>query len=429
MKGLFVLVAVLVVAGSALAHDYPPGEKQTHPILLKGGTLYTVGDGVKPHTDLLFENGRITKIAENIEPPEGAEVIDVAGMCVYPGLIAAGTQLGLIEIGAVQSTDDRSELGSINPDVAAELAYNPDSEILPTVRSNGIAYAQIVPNGTLLRGRSCLFNLDAWTREDAAEKLNVGLHVSWPSVGTRRGWDEQRSPEKQKEAQKKAREELRQAFEDALAYKNAKDANPNIEIDSRWESMIPVFTGKLPVYVHADDFRQVEEVVHFAEEFKLRMVLVGGDDAWKAAELLKQHDIPVIFGDCHGLPRRQDEPYDQAFTVPRLLQEAGVKFCIASGGATGVRNLPFDAAQAVAFGLDRNDALRAITLSAAEILGAAEEIGSLEVGKKATIIVSTGDILDLVTHKVTNMWIEGRAVDLDNKHKELYRKYSRKKLD
>jgi len=281
----------------------------------------------------------------------------------------------------------------------------------------------------MLRGRSCLFNLDAWTREDAAERLTVGLHLTGPAAGTRRSWDEQRSPEKQKKAQQKAREELYQAFEDALAYKRAKDADPNIEIDSRWESMLPVFTRELPVFVNADDLRQIEEAVHFADEFGFSMVLVGGDDAWKATDLLKQHRIPVIYGDCRGLPPRQDEPYDMAFAVPHLLQQAGVKFCIGSWGATDVRNLPFDAAQAVAFGLSREDALRAITLSAAEILGDSEQIGSLEVGKKATIIVSRGDILDLLTHGVTHMWIDGRAVDLDDKHKGLYRKYSEKKLD
>lgn len=429
MKTLLVALAIGVVALSAFAHDYTPGPKQDHPVLLKGGTLYTVSDGVKTHTDLLFDNGRITQIAENITPPDNAEVIDVTGTCVYPGLIAAGTSLGLIEIGAVQSTDDRGELGKINPDVSAAMAYNPDSEILPTVRSNGIAYAQIVPGGNMLRGRSCLLNLDAWTREDAAERLNVGLHLTWPAVGVSHAWYEQRTPEQQKEAQRRAREELRQAFEDALAYKRAKDANPNIDIDSRWESMLPVFTGELPIFINADDLRQIEEAIHFADEFGFRMVLVSGDDAWKATDLLKRYDIPVIYGDCRGLPPRQDEPYDLAFAVPHLLQQAGVKFCIGSWGATGVRNLPFDAAQAVAFGLSREDALRAITLSAAEILGDGEQTGSLTVGKKATIVVSRGDILDVLTHGVTRMWIGGRAVDLDNKHKELYRKYSEKKLD
>jgi imidazolonepropionase-like amidohydrolase len=423
MRLTLTIMTVLVLAGAVLAHDYAPGKAQTAPILLKGGTLYTVSDGVKENTDLLFENGRITQIAVGITPPQNAQVIDVTGKCVYPGLIAAGTQLGLIEIGAVQATDDRSELGTINPDVEAHIAYNPDSEIIPTVRSNGIAYAEITPDGSLLAGRSALLNLDAWTKEDAAERLRVGLHITWPRIGISHSWWEHRSPEEQRKAQVKARKELRQAFEDALAYKRAKDANPNLEVDSRWEAMLPVFTGELPVFVEANDYRQIEEAMHFSDEFGFRMVLVGGRDAWRAAEMLKEKNIPVIYGSEHGLPGRRFDPYDLAYATPALLSAAGVKVCLTEFGATGVRNLPFDGAHAVSYGLDKDEALRAMTLTPAEIFGVADDIGSLEVGKKATIVVSDGDIMDVLTANVTHMWIEGRQVNLDNKHKELYRKY------
>lgn len=423
MKKQTIILLVILMVTAVFAHDYAPGPKQTAPILLKGGTLFTISDGVKEGHDLLLVDGRIAEIAEDIAAPDGAAVIDITGRHVYPGLIAAGTNIGLVEIGAVRATVDTREVGRINPDVQSHTAYNPDSEIIPTVRSNGIAYAEIVPEGSMVRGRSCLLNLDAWTKEDAAEKLEVGLHISWPSVAVRTAWWETRSPEEQKKAMAESRRRLKKAFDDAEAYALAKAANPDIDIDSRWEAMLPVLSGELPLFVHAGDYRQIEQAVAFCTERNLRMILVGGEEAWKVTDLLTTHDIPVIYFDTHNLPMRSDDDYDQAFKVPRLLDEAGVKFCFGGSGSWTVRNLPFDAGQAVAFGLDKETALRALTLTPAEILGSEENIGSLEVGKKATVIVSDGDIMDHLTHNVTHMFIEGRVVNLDNKHKELYRKY------
>lgn len=429
MKTAAISLTLLLLCSAVAGHDYIPAPGQTRPILLKGGTLFTITDGIMENSDLLFENGRITQIGTNLTPPDNTEVIDVTGKHVYPGLIAAGTGLGLVEIGAVRATDDSRETGQINPDVQSIIAYNPDSEIIPTVRSNGIAYAEIVPDGSMLHGRSCVANLDAWTREDALEKADAGLHLSWPRAAVIDAWWERRSPEEQKKDMAESRRRIRRAFEDARAYFDAKQADPNLKVDSRWQAMMPVFTGEMPVFVHAFDYRQLEQAIDFAREQGFRMIVVGGHETWKITDLLVANDIPVIYGSSHGLPMRHDDNYDQAFKIPRLLHEAGVKFCLGSFSTTGVRNLPFDAAQTVAFGLDKDAALRSITLSAAEILGVEEELGSLEVGKKASIVVSEGDILDHLTHKVTHMFIEGRKVDLDNKHKELWRKYQAKKLD
>jgi imidazolonepropionase-like amidohydrolase len=426
MKTLIRLALLALLATSALGYDYVPAQKQAQPVLLKGGTLYTVADGIRENTDLLFDKGIITQIDADITPPPDAVVIDITGKMVYPGLIALGTTLGLTEIGAVRATNDISETGRINPDVQSHMAYNPDSEIIPTVRSNGIAYAQIVPGGPLINGRSCLLNLDAWTKEDAAVELNLGLHVVWPNSGVSVGRRERRSAEEQRDANVRDLAELYKAFDDALAYKLAKEADPNTPVDSRWDAMVPVLSGKLPLFVHANDYRQIEQAIEFTKKRNLRMILMGGNDAWKAADLLVANNIPVVYFSTMGLPSHQDDPYDQAFTVPRLLHDAGVKLCLAVGGASGVRNLPFDAGHAVGFGLPADAALRAITLTPAEVLGVADRIGSLEVGKRATIVVSEGDIMDHLTHNVTHLFIDGRAVDLDNKHKELYRKYSAK---
>ncbi len=429
MNKLTRLLMVLLLAAPALAHDYPPGPKQSHPILLKNGTIFTISDGIQQNSDVLFIDGVITQIGSGLTPPEGAEVIDVTGKHVYPGLIALGTSLGLVEIGGVLATDDRTEVGALNPDVLSHIAYEPDSEVIPTVRSNGIAYAQVIPSGSLIRGRSCLLSLDAWTKEDAAVELNLGLHVSIPSFSTRAAWWDQRPLEERVKQRQRAIDELRQAFEDARAYRLAREADPNTKIDSRWEAMRPMLSGDLPVFIHANDYREIEFAVNFAEEYGLRIVIMGGTEAWKLADLLARKNIPVVYKDATGLPFRQDDPYDQMFRAAALLHKAGVKVGFKSGGASGVRNLPFTAGMAHAWGLPKDVTLRSLTLTAAEILGVDDRIGSLEVGKRATIIVSEGDILDHLTHNVTQMFIDGRKVDLDSKHKELYRKYRNRKID
>jgi imidazolonepropionase-like amidohydrolase len=429
MKSLASLLVILLLASTVAAYDYPPGPKQSTPVLLKGGTVFTISDGIKENSDVLFVDGVITEIGAGLTPPEGCEVIDVTGKHVYPGLIALGTNLGLVEIGNVLASDDRTEVGDLNPDVQSHIAYEPDSEVIPTVRSNGIAYAQVIPNGSLIRGRSCLLNLDAWTKEDAAVELNLGLHVSIPSFSTQADWWDQRSPEERAKQRKRDRKKLWDAFEAAAAYKLAREADPGTKIDSRWEAMRPMLAGEKPVFVHANDYREIEFAVHFADKYGLRIIIMGGSEAWKMADLLAKKNIPVIFKDAHGLPLRQDDPYDQMYRAAALLHEAGVTVAFDSRGATGVRNVPFRAGMASGWGLPKEVALRSLTLTAAEILGVDDRIGSLEVGKRATVIVSEGDIMDHLTHNVTHMFIDGRRVDLDSKHKELYRKYRNRKID
>lgn len=428
------IIALTFLFAKAAAHDYVPGEEQKNPVMLRGGDLYTVSDGVKEQTDLLFENGRITQIGRNLNPPENAEVIDVTGKRVYPGLIAPYTSIGLIEIGAVRATNDISEIGAINPDVQAHVAYNPDSEIIPSVRSNGITTALIVPGGGLVMGRSSLINLDGWTVEDAAEKLNVGLHIRWPRAAVIDAWWMEKLPEEQKKEMVENRKRIYQIFDDAQAYRLARQTDPNIKVDSRWEAMVSVLAGERPVFIMANDYRQIEQAVSFAREYNLSLILVGGADAWMLIDLLKENSIPVILKRIQSLPMREDEGYDLAYRLPALMAEAGIKFCLSTAGsgggsATSVRNLPLQAGQATAFGLSQREALRAVTLSTAEILGVADDLGSLNVGKKATLVVSEGDVLDPLTHNVVLEFIEGRRVDLDNKHKELNRKYRQKRFE
>ncbi|HSH00246.1 MAG TPA: amidohydrolase family protein [candidate division Zixibacteria bacterium] len=433
LKTFAALGLTLAFAAGALAHDYVPGKTQNEPALLKGGDLYTVSDGVKPATDLIFEKGRITQIGKNLTAPEGARVIDVSGKRVYPGVIAPYTSIGLIEVGSVRATNDLDEVGSVNPEVSAHIAYNPDSEIIPTVRANGITTVVVAPRGGLIRGRSSLINLDGWTKEDASEVVDLGLHISWPGVAISTGWWVTQSPDEQREQQAKSRKLITDAFDEAKAYYEAKKANGGLaKHDLRWEAMIPVFEKTMPVFIEADDYRQIDQALAFADKYDINIIIVDGFESWKMADELSRRGVPVILRSTQSNPQRQDYDYDLPFRIPRLLHDAGVKFCFSKGGSStsswDARNLPFQAGQAVAFGLDPAAALRGLTLSTAEILGVDADLGSLTVGKKATIVVSDGDIMDQLTNRVVYEFIEGRAVDLNNKHKELFEKYRKKSL-
>ena len=419
-------VCLFSIVSTVSAYTYVPGAKQDRPILLAGGDIHTVSQGLLKSSDLLFENGRITAIGKKLTPPAGAKIIDVTGQQVYPGLMDANSTLGLIEIDQARATNDQSEQGQENSDVQSHIAYNPDSEIIPTVRSNGITTALIVPGGSLLRGRSSLINLDGWNKEDAMEKENVALHLSWPQVSIITAWWMEKSAEDQKKENDESRRKLERVFEQAKAYYTARKADPNLPIDSRWEAMVGVFDRTLPVFIDANDMRQIEQAVDFSKKYNLRIAIVGGAESYKTTELLKENNIPVIVQRTQQMPMRADDAYDLAYTLPKLLADAGVKFCISQSASWATRSLPFQAGEAAAYGLDRDQALRSVTLSTAEILGVDKDLGSLDVGKKATLVVSQGDIMDELTNQVTYMFIEGRHVDLNSKHKELYLKYKEK---
>lgn len=421
-------VLIILISSIALAHDYVPSPPQDQPIMLKGGDLYTISNGILKETDLLFEDGKISQIGKNITPPDNCEIIDVSGKNVYPGLIDPNTILGLVEIGDLGVTRDVSEKAKNTADLQSSVGYNADSEIIPTVRANGITTALIVPGGSLIRGRSSLMNLDGWTREDSMEKQNIGLHISFPRMNVSTAWWISQSAEEQKKDNAENLKALYEIFDNALAYYKAKKAGKYPENDVNFEAMMPLFSKELLVFIHAWEYRQIESAIKFTQKYGLKMILVGGYDSWRLADKLIELDIPVIVTDPQSLPYRQDESYDFCYSLAGRLNEAGIKFCISAGGYTGVRNLPFQAAQTVAFGLPKDIALRSITLSTAEILGVEKDLGSLEVGKKATIVVSDGDIMDHITHDVSLEFIDGRKVDLNSKQKELYQKYRQKNI-
>ncbi len=395
------------------------------PVALVGGTIHPIVDEPIEGGVLLIRDGKIEAVGGDLAIPADAQQIDVSGRHIYPGLIDADNTLGLVEIEAVRATRDTAETGQLNPNVQAIVAFNPDSELIPVAKADGILIAHTVPRGGLISGQSALVYLDGWNAEDMALVRSVGMHVNWPRASARRRWFSEESAKEQMEGRQERLQQIQDELDNARAFRQARAADANTPYDPRLDALARVTDDGLPLFVHADDLTQIQEVVVLAQREKLKLVIVGGYDAAACAELLKKHNVPVIVTGTHRLPSRRHSAYDEAYTLPARLKKLGVRFCLAGYdrfSASAVRNLPQHAGTAAAFGLDPADAVRAITLDAAEILGISDRLGSLEPGKDATLIVTNGDVLEIAT-RVERAWIAGREVDLDSRHKRLYRKY------
>ncbi len=419
----------MLSGGLASAHDAIPGAPQTEPIALVGGKVFPISGPPIEHGTVLFDNGRLVAMGEKVKLPPKTRQIDVRGKHVYPGLFDAHTNVGLVEIQAVRATVDERESGEINPNVEALKAVNPDSEMIPVTRSNGVLLALTSPEGSLLAGKSAVVQLDGWTWEEMSLKSTAALHLYWPSMSPQRASADAAKAKKWSEHRDETLGEIKQAFDDAAAYRTAREALGDKQpLDARWEAMLPVLRGELPVMIHANEVQQIQAALSFVAERKLKCILHGGYDAEHCLDLIKAHKVPIIIDGTYRLPMRGDDDYDAAYTLPERLRKAGVPFCIAGGGrhvTANSRNLPYHAANAVAYGLPAEIALRSITLAPAEILGVADRVGSLEAGKDATLFVCSGDILQTET-QVEMAWIQGRAVDLTDRQKQLYRKYQEK---
>jgi imidazolonepropionase-like amidohydrolase len=419
------VVLLPLLTSVAAANPEIPGPPQEKPIAITGATIHPVSGPAIEGGTIVFDKGKITAVGKDVMPPADAEVIRLEGKHVYPGLFDAGTNLGLVEINSVRATIDVEETGQLNPNVRAIVAVNPDSELIPVTRANGVLLAHTVPQGGLISGKSGIIQLDGWTWEDLALSRETGMYVEWPRVLRRTSRLEDQPDQPNIDENMKR---LRTAFEDARAYAAARKADENYPIDARWEAMQSVLEGKLPLIARADDAASIQSAVAFATEHKLKLIIHGGYDAPLAAQHLKPHDIPVIIAGVYRLPQRRGDDYDAPYTLANRLREAGIRFCISSAGrfgASNVRNLPYHAATTAAYGLPPDEALKSITLYPAQILGVADRVGSLEAGKDATLFVSSGDILETAT-QVEAAYIQGRKVELDDRHKRLYRKYSEK---
>jgi len=402
-------------------------------IALVGGTVHPVTSAPIENGVVVFTEGRISAVGgPDTTIPAGAQRVDAIGKHVYPGMISANSVVGLTEIGAVGVSNDQSEMGDINANVRAEVAVNPESELIPVARGNGVLYAVTAPRGGLITGTSALLRLDGWTWEGLTAASPVAMHVRFPSYrssGRRFGG----GPGGRAQGGGRQQEQLdtiNAALDAARAYATAKHAEaeggPWHATDPVLASLVPVIEGDVPLIVSTSGTRAIKEAVEWGAEQGLRIVLLDSGDAWRVADFLAEHDVPVIVDNVLTMPSRPDEPYDSSYARAGLLHAAGVKFAIASGGAggdgTNVRNLPFHAGISAAFGLPREEALRAVTIYPAQILGLDQDLGSIEVGKIASLVVTDGDILEIRSH-VLEEYIDGRPVDLSSKHTRLWEKY------
>jgi imidazolonepropionase-like amidohydrolase len=430
------LVALLALGSSALVAPAFAGPEWTpatpKKFALTGGTVHTVSGAVLENATVLIDAGCITAVGAGVAAPSDATVFDCRGKHVYPGFIDANTSLGLVEIGTIEGSNDTQETGNVNPNIRAEVMVNPDSDLLPVARVNGITSALVVPGGGAIHGLSALMHLDGWTREDMTIRSAVGLHVNWPSMSPRRAFFIQQSDEEQNKARDAAIAAIRDAFTDARAYETARSAEggagvPAHDADVKYDAMRAVMRGEVPVFFHADALAQLHAVLAFIDEMGLkRCVIVGGSDAWRLADELKSRDIAVILGGTQAMPARRSDPYDAAFTVPAQTAAAGIRWCLSDGGgnfgAASVRNLPHHAGLAAAFGLSKEEALKSITLYPAQVLGVGDQLGSIDVGKIADLQITDGDPLEQATHCL-QVFINGRPIPMENRQTRLFQKY------
>ncbi|MGZ4057658.1 MAG: amidohydrolase family protein [Bacteroidia bacterium] len=407
---------------------------QTKSILIMNGTAHLGTDSVIQNSIIGIKNGKIVLVADaktaNFDKAAYDEVVDATGKQIYPGIIAPNSTLGLFEIESVRATLDYREIGTTLPNVRSLIAYNTDSKIIPTVRTNGILLAQVTPRGGLVSGTSSIVALDGWNWEDAAYKVDDGIHINWPKIVSRKFLDEDNiypGPWEKNKDYVKQTEDLKKLFADAKAYN---ESNTIIEKNLRFEAMRGIFNGTQTLFIHSNNVKEIVEAVNFAKQFQLkRVALVGGRDSWMVTDLLKENNISVVVSRVHDLPEHPEDDVDLPYKLPYLLQKAGILFCLNNEGdmeEMGTRNMPFYAGTAAAYGLTKEQALRSITLNTAKILGIDKTTGSIEVGKDANIFISTGDALDMRTNNVTLALIRGVSIDLNNDQKALYEKYKKK---
>ena len=431
MKKIFVSLSLVcfLLATKAQETVYPT-PKQTAPVLITNATIHVGNGQVLENTSILITDGKIKQVGSGIAAPAGAQTLNAQGKQVYPGLILSVTDLGLVEVPSVRATSDVREIGDVNASIRSIVAYNTDSKVTNTLRSNGILLANIVPEGGLISGSSSVVQLDAWKWEDAAYKMDGGIHFYMPALLSRPPASRAalRSPEQVPEDPVKMGldkvDEIKSLLRTAKAY-NAQTSHK--ETNLKLAALKGLFNKSQKLYVHATTVKQMLVALDFVREFGVDMVIVGGGDSWQIPDLLKQNNVAVILNQSHSLPTLDDDDVDQPYKTPAMLQKAGVLFTIAdTDGQTRGRNLAYNAGTAVAYGLTKEQALQAITLNAAKILGIADKTGSIEAGKDANIVISTGDILDMRSSIVTDAFIQGRKINLDNKQKQLYERYKYK---
>lgn len=431
MKKILTYFIAAAISSAVTAQEtiYPaPAQNQT--ITLTNATIHTGNGQVIENGSVVFTNGKITEVGSSVSA--AGKIIDCKGKHIYPGLILSSSQLGLVEVPSVRATIDASELGDISASIRSIVAYNTDSKVTNTLRPNGILLANVYPDGGIISGLSSVVQLDAWNWEDAAYKTDNGVHFNMPSLLNRQrggrggggfGGGQQSTEDPVKRGLEQI-EKVKAFFREAKAWQaEATHESTNLKYDA----VKGLFTKQQKLFIHCNIVKEMLVAVDFVKEFGFDVVIVGGVDSWQIADILKQNNMAVILDQLHSLPVMADDDVDQRFKTPALLQKAGVLFALNDDDENSrYRNLPFNAGSAVAYGLTKEEALSAITLNAAKILGIDDKTGSIEKGKDANIVVSDGDILDMKGNSVTYAFIQGRQLSLDNKQKQLFEKYKYK---
>lgn len=436
-------IFVLFISSLLLAQNGPADQNQTGregTFAIIGARIVTVSGAEIPNGTIVIRDGVIAAVGPNVSIPRNAEKIDGKGLTVFPGMIDAGTNMGLLEIGGgARGTVDVSETGDINPNAKAYLGINPHTSHINVTRVNGITTVLSMPSGGLISGQSAIVNLNGSTQSEMAEVPVFSLVIDFPTVTTFSGFNPFSGPRRINFDQAVKRrddrvKEIKDVFEAAKQYARAQEAYakdntlPYPETDLKMESMVPYVRGEKPIIFSAQRARDIRAVIKFVDDMKVRAIIFGGAEAWEEAEELKKRDIPVIFNDIYQNPLSNDDPYDSNFSSPSKMSEAGMKFCISTGDdGSNARDLPYQAGLAGGFGLSKDDALKSVTLYPAQILGIADKYGSLDEGKVANVVVADGDILDPRTN-IKYLFIKGRMLPLTSRHTEFFERYKDRKL-
>jgi imidazolonepropionase-like amidohydrolase len=429
MKKIYIIAMVLSLSINAKA-QHTPAKNQTKSVLILNATAHLGNGQIIENSAIGFKDGKITLVADakliKLSKDAYETTIDATGKHVYPGFIAPNSTLGLVEIDAVKSSDDESEIGNINPHIRSIIAYTAESKVIETVRPNGILMAQITPRGGRISGTSSIVQLDSWNWKDALIKENDGIHLNFPANYIRTGWwAEPGSLDANKEYLKQI-EEINTFFANSRAYL----ADASKERNLVFEAMKGLFDGTQTLFIHADENKQIIDAIQFYKENGVKkMVIVGGFEAYKSAELLQKNNIGVLLSRVHEMPKSDDQDVDLPYKMAKILTDKGIVVGLENSGGMErmqTRNLPFLAGTCAAYGLDKEQALQLITSNTAKLLGIDNQCGTLEEGKDATLFISEGDALDMRTNKLTNAFIQGRMIDLENHQSRLYNKYKEK---
>ncbi|KJD33372.1 amidohydrolase [Tamlana nanhaiensis] len=415
---------ILSLCAIAAFAQQTPAPKQTQDIAITGATAHIGNGKTIANSTIIFSDGKITNIVDanevKLNIASNVKIINATGKHVYPGFIVPNSTLGLVEIDAVRASDDDAEIGDWNANIRSLIAYNAESKVVESMRPNGVLLGQITPRGARLTGTSSVVQFDAWNWEDAAVKVDDAVHLNWPRNFRRRWGSVSVNKEYAEQVQ-----EIRAYFNNAKAYLQGSKSTVNLPYDA----LSDVLDGSKKLFIHVDEEKGIIDAVNFVKENNLNMVVVGGAEAYKTNELLKENNIPVVLMRAHSLPSLDDNDYDLPYKMAKLLTDVGITVALEASGdmeRMSSRNLPFYAGTTVAHGLTKAQALQLITLNAAKILGIDANYGSLEKGKSATLFISEGDALDMKTNVLTHAFIDGRDLSLETHQTKLWKRYSKK---